>query len=590
VPGLAGIIGSKPSSEGKRIVAAMLATMRHEPFYESGTCSADEVGVHVGWTAHPGSFAARESSRVKPPHLMWVFAGECVSDAGGPDIAKSYGQLGDGFVGELNGLFSGLFVDRLSGRALLFNDPYGLERIYFHQTADALYFASEAKALLHVLPHLRALDDEGVAQFLAFGCTHGQRTLFRGVSLLEGGSLWSFEHGGWHRRRYMTPACLENQPVLREESFNEEFAASFRTSLQRYVGDGRGIGISLTAGLDTRMIMACLPKTSGRPTSYTFSGPRERTLDERIAARVATTIGIDHRVLRIGADFVSNYGAYVDKTVGVTDGCFGATGAHEIYLNAKARQLAPIRLTGNFGSEVLRSMSTFKPLGLASAMFQSDFAPIVASSARAIAAARDHPVTFAVFREIPSSLFGSLAAGRSQVIFRTPYLDNDIVSLAYRAPSHARQSPDSALHLIGRSHAGLGRIPTDKGVVVGGNGAIHALRRLFAEVTFKLDYLHKEGLPHRLSPLDPAIDGLSKFGVLGLHKYLPYRRWFRNELSAYVRQVLTDARTSRVSYWNRAFLTSIAEDHINGKRNYVREINAVMTLEAAERLLVRSAD
>jgi asparagine synthase (glutamine-hydrolysing) len=301
-------------------------------------------------------------------------------------------------------------------------------------------------------------------------------------------------------------------------------------------------------------------------------------------------MGIEHRVLRIGADFVSNYGMYVDKTVAATDGCFGATGAHEVYLNAKARQLAPIRLTGNFGSEVLRSMSTFKPLGLASALFQPDFAPIVASSARAIANGHGHPVTFSVFREIPTSLFGSLAAGRSQVTFRTPYLDNDIVALAYRAPAHARQSPDSALHLIGRSHAVLGRIPTDRGVVVGGNGAMHALRRLFAEVTFKLDYLHKEGLPHRLSPLDPAIDGLSKFGVLGLHKYLPYRRWFRNELSPYIRQVLSDARTSRLPYWSRECLTSIADDHISGKRNYVREINAVMTLEAVERLLVRSAD
>src|SRR5262245_50722036 len=564
----------------------MTETMRHEPFYESGTCSVDDVGVHVGWTAHPGSFGARESSRVKPPHLMWVVAGECVTDGGGLDIAESYGQHRDGFVGDLNGLFSGLFVDRQRGRVLLFNDRYGLERIYCHQTADALYFASEAKALLHVLPQLRALDDEGVAQFLAFGCTHGRRTLFRGVSLLEGGSLWSFERGEWHRHRYVTPAYLENQPVLDEESFNEEFAAAFRTSLPRYVGDGRGVGISLTAGLDTRMIMACLPTTTCRPTSYTFSGLRERTLDERIAARVAATIGIDHRVLRIGADFVSNYGAYVDKTVAVTDGCFGATGAHEVYLNAKARQLAPIRLTGNFGSEVLRSMSTFKPLGLSSAMYQSDFAPIVASSARAIAAPRDHPVTFSVFREIPSSLFGSLAAGRSQVTFRTPYLDNDIVSLAYRAPAQARQSPESALHLIGRSHAGLGRIPTDKGVVVGGNGAMHALRRLFAEVTFKLDYLHKEGLPHRLSPLDPAINGLSKFGVLGLHKYLPYRRWFRNELSTYVRQVLSDARTSRLPYWNLEFLTSIVEQHISGKRNYVREINAVLTLEATNRLLI----
>ena len=312
-------------------------------------------------------------------------------------------------------------------------------------------------------------------------------------------------------------------------------------------------------------------------------------MDERIAARVAATCGLDHRVLRIGADFLSDYGRYVDKTVYVTDGCFGATGAHEVYLNAKARELAPIRLTGNFGSEVLRSMSTFKPLGLSTELFRDEFGPVVASSSRSVAGAGDHPVTFSAFREIPSSLFGSLAAGRSQVTFRTPYMDNDIVSLAYRAPAQARESPVSALHLIGASDPRLGRMATDRGLVVGGRGPSHVLRRLFAEVTFKLDYLHKEGLPNWLSPLHPAIHSLSKIGVLGLHKYLPYRLWFRNELRGYISQVLTDPRTTGSPYWNRAFLASATAAHIEGRRNYVREINAVLTLEAVDRLIVREA-
>src|SRR5206468_813556 len=124
------------------------------------------------------------------------------------------------------------------------------------------------------------------------------------------------------------------------------------------------IGISLTGGLDTRMIMACLPDLPKPPICYTFAGLHGETLDARVAARVASECGLEHRLLRIGPDFLSEYGNYVDRTVYVTDGCAGAVGAHEIYLNAQARRLAPLRLTGNFGSEVLRSMSTFKTVGL----------------------------------------------------------------------------------------------------------------------------------------------------------------------------------------------------------------------------------
>src|SRR6202035_4334928 len=109
-----------------------------------------------------------------------------------------------------------------------------------------------------------------------------------------------------------------------------------------------------------------------------------------------------------------------DRTVYITDGCSGIFGAHEIYLNRQARQLAPVRLTGNYGSEVLRGVSTFKPIGLSPRLFNLEFGRSLTSSTQSVANGNEHPVTFAAFREIPWNLFGNLAADRSQVSFRTP--------------------------------------------------------------------------------------------------------------------------------------------------------------------------
>jgi len=114
------------------------------------------------------------------------------------------------------------------------------------------------------------------------------------------------------------------------------------------------------------------------------------------------------------------------------------------------------------------------------------------------------------------------------------------------------------------------------------------LRRFFAEATFKMDYYNSEGLPHLLSPLDPMFRRLSSaLGILGLHKYLPYRHWFRRELAGYVNDKLTDAQIRQMPFWNRDFLENMAKDHVCGRKNYVSEINAVLTLEAVERLLFR---
>jgi asparagine synthase (glutamine-hydrolysing) len=72
-------------------------------------------------------------------------------------------------------------------------------------------------------------------------------------------------------------------------------------------------------------------------------------------------------------------------------------------------------------------------------------------------------------------------------------------------------------------------------------------------------------------------------------KYLHYRSWFRKELAEFINDVLVDARTRQMPFWNSSFLESLASDHIRGRKNYVLELNAVLTLEAVERLLLRDA-
>jgi hypothetical protein len=67
------------------------------------------------------------------------------------------------------------------------------------------------------------------------------------------------------------------------------------------------------------------------------------------------------------------------------------------------------------------------------------------------------------------------------------------------------------------------------------------------------------------------------------------RSWFRGELSGYLRERLTDVATRRRQPWSRAFLERLAEDHVNRRRNYVHEIDAVLTLDAVDRLILQQS-
>jgi len=603
MPGIVGLISRRPSQECESLVEAMLASMKHEAFYVSGTYSASEMGIYAGWMAHENSFAAQQVFFNEQRDVALVFSGECLVDREtraqlmqkGHELdsyeaswlVHLYEEKGDKFFEELDGLFSGLLIDKRQRKAFLFNDRYGLERIYWLQTADGFFFASEAKAVLRVQHQCRAFDQDGVADFLNFGCTTEWRTLFRNLTLMPGGSRWCFDADQCRKERYFSPETWESQPVLSEDEFNLHFAQTFKRLVPRYLIAQHRLGISLTGGLDTRMIMACGQENLSNLVSFTYSGEDMDTLDARLAKRIARACGVEHHVLRIGSDFFSNFAQHADRTVYVTDGCFGVTGAHEIYMSRLARQLAPIRLTGNFGSEVLRGVSTFKPVPLRNGLFDSELRRRMDISARRMAGWRRHDTTFAAFCEVPWNLFGNLAAGRSQIGFRTPYLANEIVMLAYRAPLSLRHSHHNAIHFVNENHPILGAIPTDKGYLGNSNGLIRGLRRGFAELTFKLDYVYNEGLPNSLSRFDWLVKFfMSTLGGIGLHKHLHYRSWFKRELAVYLWDVVSDSRTQSMPLWNGGSLARLVREHTSGRKNFVREIDTILTLEAVDRLLL----
>ena len=604
MPGIVGIISRKPAAETARLVKTMIASMRHESFYATGTFAAPELGVSAGWLAHENSFADHQVFQNETKDIALIFSGECFvpaeiknrlaqnghrfSETGGDCLAHLYEEEGEKFLEKLNGLFSGLLIDRRQRKVFLFNDRYGMERIYWHETGDAFYFASEAKALLRVLPELREFDREGVAQFLGVGCALAGRTLFRDIQLLPGGARWSFENGGVRRDHYFSPATWEVLPKLSAADHEASFHATFKRILPRYFESCSKIGLALTGGLDTRMIMACHAHDRNRETSYTFTGPSGRTLDDRIAARVAAACGLDHQLLRLNSDFFGSFAAHADKTVFITDGNSGIMGAHEIYFHQQARPLASLRLTGNYGSEICRAISTFKPLGLASQIFNPDFFSGVAAATGQLAAERKHPDTFAAFQEIPLNLFGNLAAGRSQIGFRTPYLDNELVALSYQCPATLKRSSLPTMRLVKACSPTLDRIPTDRGFISDRKDSEIFLRRVFAEVTFKLDYCSNAGLPRQFRLLDPLFKPVVKsLGIAGLHKFLKYSTWFRRELAPFITERIAAAQKNVNGFWNAEALGQLTRQHLSGRKDFPAEINAALTLESLERQLFR---
>src|SRR6185369_4947191 len=119
---------------------------------------------------------------------------------------------------------------------------------------------------------------------------------------------WVFSHGVLEQRAsYFEPREWEEQEILAPEAYYRELREVFAAILPRYFAGPEPIAMSLTGGLDTRMIMAWRPSPPAPLRCYTFGGMFRECRDVRVARRVARVSGDPHEVIRVGEDFLSQF-------------------------------------------------------------------------------------------------------------------------------------------------------------------------------------------------------------------------------------------------------------------------------------------
>lgn len=607
MPGIVGIITKMPRERAERELLQMLEALRHENFYVTGTWVDESLGVYVGWVARKGSFSDGMPLRNERGDVVLTFAGEEFPkpgtiqrlkqsghqlDADGPSYLVHLYEDDPFFPAGLNGRFHGLIADRNRGTALLFIDRYGMQRLYVHKSKDAFYFAAEAKAIFAVRPELRRLDSRGLGELVACGAVLENRTLFEGIETLPPGSGWVFRNGSLENRgNYFRPHEWENQETLDPESYYRELRQAYSQNLARYFNGKEKIAMSLTGGLDTRMIMAWQQCAPGTLPCYTFGGTYRDCQDVTLSRRVAAMCGQTHQVIQAGQEFLSRFPHYAERAVYLTDGCVEVNRSPDAYLNEKAREIAPVRMTGNLGGELLRRVRTFKPVVPLPGLFRPEFLSHVRQAGETYTKnVQGSALSFAVFKQSPWNHFGILALEQTQLALRTPFLDNDLIRTVFRAPASAFASNADSLRLVADGKRDLLRIPTDRGVAGEHGRLTGAVHRGLLEFLFKAEYAYDMGMPQRVAQIDHAFSALHLERLfLGRHKMVHFRIWYRDVLAGYVQEMLLDSRSLSRPYIDRKGLEAVVRGHLKGDRNYTNEIHKVLTLEIIHRLFLDNA-
>jgi asparagine synthase (glutamine-hydrolysing) len=312
--------------------------------------------------------------------------------------------------------------------------------------------------------------------------------------------------------------------------------------------------------------------------------------DVQVGRQVAQRCGSSHEVISVDSGFMKEFPSLAQKTVFISDGTMDVTGAVELYINRKARGFAPIRLSGSYGGEIMRGIVAFKPSTAGTEFLSPDMDRAIRQASETYARiALERKLSFIAFRQVPWHHYARYSIEQSQLTVRSPFLANDLVSLAYRVPEAWESEPTVALQMIAKGNSALDGLETDRCATSDRSDVVTRVRKLWQELTFKAEYAYDYGMPQWLARIDHALSPLhpERF-ILGRHKFYHFRPWYRDAFGEFIKGILLDRRALKRSFIAGSVMESAVNAHVSGTANSTLPIHRALTCELAIRTLCES--
>lgn len=204
--------------------------------------------------------------------------------ADGRSPAAAYRERGEGILQLAGGNFALVAWDGERGQGLLAADQLASRPLFLAESGGRLFFASEVRDLIRMLPRTPEPDGVAAVRWLANGSLAPGQTLYRGVRRLTGGEFVRLARDAWTAGRYWMPV-YHSAGRSRAEAVADLRAALCRAISIRMAEAGP-TGILLSGGIDS-VSVAALAQLDARARGTTLRAysalfPGEPTVDESL--------------------------------------------------------------------------------------------------------------------------------------------------------------------------------------------------------------------------------------------------------------------------------------------------------------------
>lgn len=366
----------------------------------------------------------------------------------------------------LRGMFACAIHDTADGTTMLARDPLGVKPLYWTRVGDRLLFASELKALLTDPEVPRALDLDGVGRYLAMGFVPGERTVLASIRKLRPGCRLIADAKGMRIERYwawpdFAPDAAQSTRSL--EAIADDVGARLAESTKAMLLSDRPVGLLLSGGIDSSLLVALLPEAIRRETrTFSIGFEDGGHHDERTYAReVATRFGTRHHESTVAVDLERE----LPRVVSMLDEPCADAASVPAYLVARAAsEHVTVVLSGTGGDELFGGYRRHRLPGLLANLAWLP-RPAARAAARLLGDRDQHRRTLHGERLIMAA---KLLEARGRDSFLGAYLSTMEPATPSRwleATALAAAPADVAPVMLAEMAAEMGGLPADRGAM-----------------------------------------------------------------------------------------------------------------------------
>jgi asparagine synthase (glutamine-hydrolysing) len=282
-----GYFVSGPLGLGFRRLSIIDLSGGHQPMSDAGK---------TVWVILNGEIYNFKELRAELEQLGYAFQTRSDTEV----IIHGYREWGPDVLNHLNGMFGLAIWDVKRKRLMVARDAMGIKLIYYKIDNGRLTFGSEIRPILAAANAKPNVDPTALNLFLRFRYTPSPLTIFADIRKLAPGTMLVCEAGKCRQERWYNFTATPFRDHKNDDEAREELLELYRAAVQRHLLSDVPVGILLSGGLDSGLLLALMNEQGGPWPAYTIGYGETFEADELAdAAETAKILGARHITVKL---------------------------------------------------------------------------------------------------------------------------------------------------------------------------------------------------------------------------------------------------------------------------------------------------